>query len=64
MTARLATALYVGAIALMAALLAALWWAPGPLAAWRHWQAPAPQAPKLDDVQAALLRAGGAAAAT
>ncbi|MBS0402374.1 MAG: hypothetical protein JSS18_07780 [Proteobacteria bacterium] len=64
MTARLATALYVGAIVLMAALLAALWWAPGPLAAWRHWQAPAPQAPKLDDVQAALLHANPAAAAT
>ncbi|HMN56643.1 MAG TPA: hypothetical protein PKE15_05305 [Ottowia sp.] len=64
MTARLATALYVGAIVLMAALLAALWWAPGPLAAWRHWQAPAPQAPQLDDVQAALLHANPAAAAT
>ncbi|MEZ5605724.1 MAG: hypothetical protein R3E52_01005 [Burkholderiaceae bacterium] len=63
MTQRQATWLYLAAIALMAALLAALWWAPGPLAAWRHWQAPPPQAPKLDDVQAALLQANPAAAA-
>ena len=63
MTARLATALYVGAIVLMAALLAALWWAPGPLAAWRQWQAPPPQPPNLDDVRAALLRANPAAGA-
>lgn len=61
---RLVTALYAGAVALMAALLTALWLAPGPLAAWRHWQAPAPQAPRLDDVQAALLHANPAAAAT
>lgn len=63
MTQRLATVLYVGAVALMAALLAALWLAPGPLAALRHWQAPAPQAPKLDDVQAALLHANPTAGA-
>ena len=55
--------LYAAAVALMAALLAALWWAPGPPAAWRHWQAPPPQAPQLDDVQAALLRANPVAAA-
>lgn len=63
MTRRLAVTLYLGAITLMAALLAVLWLAPGPLAGWRHWQAPAPQAPKLDDVQAALLQANPAAAA-
>ena len=61
---RLAAPLYVTALALLAAALAALWLAPGPLAGWRHWQAPPPQAPNLDDVPAALLRANPAAAAT
>ena len=62
MTGRRARALYTAALALMLALLAALWWAPGPLAAWRQWQAPPPQPPNLDDVRAALLRANPAAA--
>ena len=63
MTGRRARALYTAALALMLALLAALWWAPGPLAAWRQWQAPPPQPPNLDDVRAALLRANPAAGA-
>lgn len=62
MTQRSATVLYVGAVALMAALLAALWLAPGPLAALRHWQAPSRRRP-LDDVQAALLHANPTAGA-
>jgi len=49
--------------ALLAAALAALWLAPGPQARWRQWQAPPPQAPQLDDVQAASLRANPAAQA-
>ena len=49
--------------ALLTAALAALWLAPGPQARWRQWQAPPPQAPQLDDVQAASLRANPAAQA-
>ena len=60
---KLATPLYLLAVALMALLLAALWLGPGPLAAWRQWQAPPAQAPNLDDVRTALLRANPAAAA-
>jgi len=60
---RLATPLYVGAVALMGLLLAALWLGPGPLAHWRQWQAPAPQAPNLDDARASALRPNPAAAA-
>ena len=52
MISRRALAIYAAALALMLVLLAALWWAPGPLAAWRQWQAPPPQAPNLDDVRA------------
>ena len=63
MISRRAIAIYAAALALMLVLLAALWWAPGPLAAWRQWQAPPPQAPNLDDVRAAVLRANPAAAA-
>ena len=53
-------------IALNLALLGALavaWLAPGPLARWRTWQAPAPQPLSLADVDAALLVANPAAAA-
>lgn len=60
---RLAAPLYLIAVLVLGALLAALWLAPGPLAALRHWQAPAPQAPNLDDVHAALLHAHPGAAA-
>lgn len=60
---RLAALLYLATVALIGALLAALWLAPGPLTAWRQWQAPPAQAPNLDDVQAALLRANPAAIA-
>lgn len=49
--------------ALLTAALAALWLAPGPQERWRQWQAPPPQAPQLDDVQAANLRANPAARA-
>ena len=63
MISRRALAIYAAALALMLVLLAALWWAPGPLAAWRQWQAPPAQAPNLDDVRAAVLRANPAAAA-
>ena len=53
-------------IALNLVLLGALavaWLAPGPLARWRTWQAPAPQPLSLADVDAALLVANPAAAA-
>ena len=50
-------------LALMALALAVLWLAPGVPAGWRHWQAPAPQAPKLDDVQAAARQFNPAAVA-
>ena len=43
--------------------LAALWFGPGPAAGWRQWQAPQPQPPNLDDVQAAALRFNPAAGA-
>ena len=59
---RLAAPIYLGTVALMVILLLVLWVAPGSLAAWRHWQAPPPQAPKLDDVHAAMLRANPLAA--
>lgn len=55
---------YLALMGLALALLAALWLAPGPLARWRHWQAPPPQAPNLDDVQAAAPHANPAARAT
>lgn len=45
------------------AVLAALWLAPGPVAAWRQWQTPAPQVPNLSDIQAALLVSSPAATA-
>jgi hypothetical protein len=41
--------------AVLALALAALWLAPGAPARWRAWQAPAPQAPALDDARAARL---------
>lgn len=47
----------------LAAFLAVLWLAPGVPAQWRHWQAPAPQPPSLDDVEAAQLLANPAATA-
>ncbi|CAM5781024.1 hypothetical protein ACFOHU_13565 [Ottowia pentelensis] len=53
---RLVAPIYLVAVGLMAVLLFMLWAAPGPLAAWRHWQPPPPQPPRLDDVQAAMLR--------
>jgi len=49
--------------ALLALTLAALWLGPGPVAAWRAWSPPAPQAPNLDDARAALLSANPAATA-
>lgn len=55
--------LFLLAVALAVVALLVLWLAPGPLAAWRHWQAPPPQAPKLDAVQAALLHRNPAAGA-
>jgi len=51
------------ACALLALTLAALWLGPGPVAAWRAWSPPAPQAPNLDDARAALLDASPAATA-
>ena len=54
---RLAAPIYLGAVALMVLLLLIAWVAPGPLADWRHWHAPPPQTPKLDDVQASMLHA-------
>ena len=48
----------------LVAVLAALWLAPGTPARWRGWQAPAPQAPTLDDVRAAVLLDNPAASAT
>lgn len=48
----------------LVAVLAALWLAPGTPARWRSWQAPAPQAPTLDDVRAAVLLDNPAASAT
>jgi general secretion pathway protein N len=39
--------------ALLAIALAVLWLAPGPIARWRNWQAPASQAPNLDAARAA-----------
>lgn len=47
----------------LVAVLAALWLAPGTPARWRGWQAPAPQAPTLDDVRAAVLLDNPAASA-
>jgi hypothetical protein len=41
--------------AVLALALVALWLAPGAPARWRAWQAPAPQAPALDDARAARL---------
>jgi hypothetical protein len=41
--------------AVLVVLLAALWFAPGPLAHWRNWQAPTPQAPNLDNARTAEL---------
>ena len=49
--------------AVLALALAALWFGPGPAAGWRQWQAPQPQPPNLDDVQAAALRFNPAAGA-
>lgn len=47
----------------LAAALAGLWLAPGRPAQWRNWQAPAPQAPTLGDVHAAVLVPNPAAGA-
>ena len=44
----------------LAAVLAVLWLAPGAPAQWRTWQAPQPQPPSLDDIDAWLP--GGSAA--
>jgi len=55
--------LALAALALMALALAALWFGPGPAAAWRQWQPPAPQAPNLDDAKAATLQFNPAAGA-
>lgn len=60
---RAGTIVYLAAVGLLTAVLAALWLAPGPQARWRQWQAPAPQAPQLGDVQAAQLRPNPAATA-
>ena len=60
---RAGTIVYLAAVGLLTVVLAALWLAPGPQARWRQWQAPAPQAPQLDDVQAAQLRPNPAATA-
>ena len=60
---RLTLPLYIAFTALMGLVLAALWLGPGPLAQWRQWQAPAPQAPNFDDARASALRANPAAAA-
>ena len=60
---RLISPLQVLLLALLALLLLVLWQAPGPLAGWRYWQAPPPQAPNLADVQAALLQVNPAAVA-
>lgn len=57
------TSLLLAGVALLAVILAALWLGPEPLAAWRAWSPPAPQAPNLDDVQTALLKANPAATA-
>lgn len=48
---------------ILTAALAGLWLAPGRPAQWRNWQAPAPQAPTLDDVHAAVLVPNPAAGA-
>lgn len=53
----------VGLNLVLAAALAVLWLLPGAPAQWRHWRAPAPQAPTLDDIHAALLEANPAATA-
>ncbi len=47
----------------LAVVLAALWLAPGAPAQWRSWQAPAPQPPSLDDIDAAQLTPNPAAGA-
>lgn len=60
---RAAAVAYLAFVALLIALLAALWWAPGALGQWRHWPVPPAQPPQLDDVRAALLHANPAAAA-
>ena len=62
MTRRITTGLLALDLGL-AAVLAALWLAPGPAAQWRSWQAPAPQPPSLDDIDAARLTPNPAAAA-
>lgn len=52
-----------GVVAALALALAVLWLGPGPVAAWRHWQAPGPQPPNLDDLLTMQLRANPAAGA-
>ena len=47
----------------LAAVLAVLWLAPGAPAQWRTWQAPQPQPPTLDDIDAAQLTPNPAAGA-
>ena len=39
----------------LAAALVLLWLTPAPVAAWRRWQAPAPQPPALDEFERAAL---------
>ena len=58
-----ATPWLVGLNLALAAVLAAWWLAPGAPAEWRTWQAPAPQAPALDDLRDAALVANPAAVA-
>lgn len=60
---RLALPLYIAFTALVGLILAALWLGPGPLAQWRQWQAPSPQAPNFDDARASALRPNPAATA-
>ncbi|MCL1961094.1 MAG: hypothetical protein FWG56_04840 [Desulfovibrionaceae bacterium] len=61
MTASRVTSALAAAAALLALALAALWLSP--VAPWRAWTPPPPQAPNLGDAQAALLAANPAAAA-
>ena len=57
-----ATALMAGS-AVLAALLAGLWFAPGAPERWRQWSAPEPQPPALDEVRQARLAFNPAAGA-
>lgn len=59
---RRSTSMLVAVSVLLAVALAALWFSP--VAPWRVWSPPQPQAPNLDDARAALLGPNLAAAAT